>query len=52
MANQIYLNLTLPRCSLSYLKIIQTESNGKSNLFEFDIAEVQFILLKDNTNRE
>lgn len=31
-------------------KIVQTECNGKSNLFEFAIAEVQPILFKDSAN--
>jgi hypothetical protein len=32
-------------------KIVQTECNGKSNLFEFAIAEVQPILFKDSANQ-
>ena len=48
----------IPRCSLSYEKIMQTEDNTRiakiriaiPNLFVF-IVEVQLILCKDNANR-
>ena len=40
----------MPRCSLSYAKIMQTESRGASWLASY--AEVQLILCKDNANRE
>ena len=40
----------MPRCSLSYTKIMQTESRDASLLASY--AEVQLILCKDNANRE
>ena len=40
----------MPRCSLSYAKIMQTESRDASWLASY--AEVQLILCKDNANRE
>ena len=39
----------LPRCSLSYAKIMQTESRTSSLLERY--AEVQLILCKDNANK-
>ena len=41
---------SLQRCSLSYAKIVQTESRDASLLAIF--AEVQPILCKDSANRE
>ena len=45
--------LTLLRCSLPYLKVVQTEGNGKRKAegFAFDFAEVQPTLSKGSARR-
>ena len=51
--NIVLPGLTLPSRSLSYAKIMQDESNGKTGKHRFtglDTAESQLILCKDNVN--
>ena len=46
------LSLSLPRCRLSYVKIVQGESNEKEKTLFLFIAEPPPVLCKDSARRE